>query len=135
MTDEAQIDAETAFEPAAVAQDEPAADPAPETAAEPKAAPEAPAEAPEPVEAEDEVEVAAVTDEPEVAAVTDEVEDEPEAMRTDGPTLKEWVEAGYAAEAYPPTGYEPVSAPAPDPINLNALRGVQNGPPPHPRTG
>jgi len=26
-------------------------------------------------------------------------------LRTDGPTLKEYVEAGYAAENYPPQGY------------------------------
>ena len=34
-------------------------------------------------------------------------------LRTDGPTLEEWIASGYSKEAYPPAGYAPVpSAPA-----------------------
>lgn len=33
------------------------------------------------------------------------VEPSPVVLKTDGPTLAEWVAAGYAAEAYPPSGY------------------------------
>lgn len=28
-----------------------------------------------------------------------------QGLRTDGPTLKEWTDAGYSAKAYPPQGY------------------------------
>lgn len=28
-----------------------------------------------------------------------------DGLRTDGPTLKQWVAAGYRAENYPPQGY------------------------------
>lgn len=34
-------------------------------------------------------------------------------LRLDGPTLKEYVEAGYKAESYPPKGYAPVAPPPP----------------------
>lgn len=34
-------------------------------------------------------------------------------LRTDGPTLAEFVAAGYAAENYPPQGYDVVTIPAP----------------------
>jgi hypothetical protein len=40
---------------------------------------------------------------------------EPVALRTDGPTLAEWVAAGYAAENYPPHGYAPKDAATPAP--------------------
>lgn len=33
------------------------------------------------------------------------VEPSPVVLKTDGPTLAEWVAAGYAAETYPPSGY------------------------------
>lgn len=36
---------------------------------------------------------------------------DPVVLRTDGPTLAEFVAAGYAAEAYPPQGYAAVSDP------------------------
>ena len=40
---------------------------------------------------------------------------EPVALRTDGPTLEEYVNAGYSAENYPPKGYaarvEPLRVP------------------------
>jgi hypothetical protein len=35
----------------------------------------------------------------------------PEVLRTDGPTLAEYVAAGYPAETYPPTGYAPRAEP------------------------
>jgi hypothetical protein len=35
----------------------------------------------------------------------------PEGLRTDGPTLAEYVAAGYPAETYPPTGYAPRAEP------------------------
>lgn len=36
-------------------------------------------------------------------------------LRTDGPTLEEYVKAGYSAESYPPTGYAPRTTPATKP--------------------
>jgi len=41
------------------------------------------------------------------------------ALRTDGPTLAEYVAAGYLAENYPPQGYAPVEDPAPAPADSN----------------
>jgi hypothetical protein len=42
---------------------------------------------------------------------------EPEALRTDGPTVEQWVAAGYRREHYPPEGYAEVDSPG-----LQALR-------------
>ena len=39
----------------------------------------------------------------------------PEPLRTDGPTLEEYVAAGYKAENYPPKGYAAREAPPPAP--------------------
>lgn len=33
-------------------------------------------------------------------------------LRTDGPTLEKWVEAGYPKHAYPPDGYAELDSPA-----------------------
>jgi hypothetical protein len=48
------------------------------------------------------------------AVVETTKQQEPPALRQDGPTLKEWLAKGYKAEAYPPQGYaakpEPNSA-------------------------
>jgi len=33
------------------------------------------------------------------------------ALRTDGPTLSQWIEAGYSADTYPPEGYAAVPEP------------------------
>lgn len=33
-------------------------------------------------------------------------------LRTDGPTLEKWVEAGYPADKYPPDGYAELDSPA-----------------------
>lgn len=38
---------------------------------------------------------------------------DPQPLRTDGPTLAEWVAAGYLAEKYPPDGYAVREAEAP----------------------
>lgn len=38
-----------------------------------------------------------------------------EPLREDGPTLEEYIAAGYKAETYPPRGYAARTAPAPEP--------------------
>ena len=54
-------------------------------------------------------------------------------LREDGPTLEEWVAAGYQAAAYPPRGYAPKTASkpptlVPEPISAPA-NGVESAPP------
>lgn len=44
-----------------------------------------------------------------LATADDGVEVEAEGLRTDGPTIAEFVAAGYPAANYPPAGYEPNS--------------------------
>lgn len=61
-------------------------------------APSTPAD-PEPVTAETELATAPADPEPDAAPAA-----EPE-LRTDGPTLEEFLAAGYKAELYPPSGY------------------------------
>ncbi len=55
---------------------------------------------------------------------------EPETLRTDGPTLAEYVAAGYKAENYPPRGYaskEPVAAAAPKVRSVGMGLGLGHG--------
>ena len=40
-----------------------------------------------------------------VRVIDDPTSAEPPALKTDGPTLEEFVKAGYKAEDYPPAGY------------------------------
>ena len=41
-------------------------------------------------------------------------------LRTDGPSLEEWIAKGYSKDAYPPTGYAPVPSVPPSPSNRRA---------------
>lgn len=57
-----------------------------------------------------------VPDVPEVEVEGDLVEDpnkQPAVLKTDGPTLAEWVAAGYPADKYPPEGYAVNTVPTP----------------------
>lgn len=47
-------------------------------------------------------------------------------LRTDGPTVSEYVAAGYRAENYPPQGYASRSTPD----EISAAVALQNAPPP-----
>jgi len=59
---------------------------------------------------------------------TDEPPDPP--LREDGPTLEEFIAAGYKAEAYPPKGYAPVPSPGLTTYRLNQANQVAQGKPP-----
>ncbi|WP_420604457.1 hypothetical protein [Methylobacterium sp.] len=49
-----------------------------------------------------------------------------DVLRTDGPTVTEYVAAGYRAENYPPQGYASCSTPD----EISAAVALQNAPPP-----
>lgn len=80
----------------------PAPDPEPAAEGQPEPSP-APSEAPAPDPAPSDAAPDAVSAEP--PAQDPEPEALPAPLRTDGPTLAEWVAAGYLAEHYPPEGY------------------------------
>lgn len=42
-------------------------------------------------------------------------------LRTDGPTLEEYVKAGYSADHYPPAGYAPRVAPEAESVYLGHI--------------
>lgn len=52
-----------------------------------------------------------------------------ENLREDGPTLEEWVKAGYRPEGYPPVGYAELPSPA-----LEAYKATKIGQPPVPHS-
>jgi len=45
------------------------------------------------------------------ATIRDEMQLEKDGVKRDGPTVAEWVAAGYSASSYPPTGYQSRSTP------------------------
>lgn len=53
---------------------------------------------------------------------------DPELLRIDGPTLAEYVAAGYPAETYPPQGYadlEPIPVEPDEPVDQHAESGYR----------
>src|SRR5664279_3794338 len=70
--------------------------------------------------------------EPKIAPLVIETEAvkpvEPPALRTDGPTLAEWVAAGYVANNYPPSGYAPKAPANPAPVHINRHGRQRPGP-------
>lgn len=55
-------------------------------------------------------------------------------LRTDGPTLEKWVEAGYLPENYPPDGYAELDSPALTAYKAKVAADLKSGPPPKPHS-
>lgn len=55
-------------------------------------------------------------------------------LRTDGPTLEKWLEAGYLAENYPPEGYGELDSPALTAYKAKVAAASTAGQPPKPHS-